>query len=151
MIDIEKVEQYAEELKNSISEIKTVLIVVDDSQLSSKLSKIGKDDNLILVGFIPSHKIEGNDIDAVKTRDLMLWLVLKKAARANDDFVSTMKECQSACKKLIKKMLEDKPMFDNKCGLMRMLKIPSITVDPVWGLNSCDGYEIEYQLKTKLF
>lgn len=151
MILIEKVEEYAQSLLSSISDLKKYYTVIDDSQLSKVLEDVSKDENLILVGFIPSHKIEGKDSDKAISRDSMLWLVLQKVSRKEDDFIETMKRCQLATKEVIKKMIADKPNFDNTCGIMRQLDVPSIEANPVWGLNSCDGYEIDYQLLTNLY
>lgn len=151
MILIEKVEDYAQTLIATIADLKTYHTVVDDSQLSKILDNVAKDENLLLVGFIPSHKLEGRNTDDVISRDSMLWLVLAKVSRSEDDFVETMKRCQLATKEVIKKMIADKPNFDDTCGPMRQLEVATIEANPVWGLNSCDGYEIDYQLKTNLY
>lgn len=151
MILIEAVEHYGNELVQAIDDLKSYHTVIDDSQLSKILNSVAKEQNLILVGFIPSHKLEGKNSDDVSSRDFMLWLVLQKVSRSEDDFIETMKRCQLATKEVIKKMIQDKPNFTDTCGPMQHLEVPTIEANPVWGLNSCDGYEIEYQLRTNIF
>lgn len=150
MIDIQKITAYTEEIKSQIPEIKSTFLVIDDSQLSNYLKETSESDNLILVGFIPSHSIDGSTDDPLTT-DSMVWLILKKTDRSQRSFIETMQECQRVTKTLVKKMINDKPSFDNSCGIMRMLQIATINIDPVWAINSCDGYEISYQLKSSIY
>jgi hypothetical protein len=152
MIDIQKVQDYAETLKTAIPEIKKTTIVVDDSQLSKELAELSPGET-ILVAFIPSHQIDGTNADVAMCTDFMLWLVLNKIDR-NDgsaEFLLKMKLAQSMTKKIIKKMLDDKSDIMQTCGLMKFLQVPSIKADPIWALNSCDGYEINYSIKNKLY
>ncbi|MFY0481470.1 hypothetical protein ACI6PS_02595 [Flavobacterium sp. PLA-1-15] len=152
MIDIAKVEAYAEELKSKIPEITSTLIVIDDTQLSKCLADFSIGD-CFLVGFIPSHQLDGTNADNAMSSDHMLWLVLNKIDRneGTDHFMIKMKLAQKITKDVIKQMLEDKPGFGGSCGIMKFLQIPTIKADPVWSLNGCDGYEINYSLKTGLY
>jgi hypothetical protein len=153
MILIEQVEQYGYKLVQDIPELKKFLLVLDDSQLTKFMSKISIDDNLILVGFIPSHETTGTNVDNVQNRDNMLWMVLNKVNRGDgmEAFVDSFKKCQLAAKEVEKQMLEDKPRFGNgQCTLMKQLEVASIKIDPVWALAGCDGYEINYSLLTPI-
>ena len=152
MIEIQKVQDYSEALKEAIPEIKKVTIVIDDSQLSKELAELRIGETL-LVGFIPSHQIEGANADSVMSMDYMLWLVLNKMDRGDGSkvFLDKMKLAQKITKDIIKKMLDDKPGFGTNCGMMKFLQVPSIKADPVWALNSCDGYEINWTLKSHLY
>lgn len=154
MILISKVQEYGENLLTKIDDLKKFIMVLDDSQLVSEMSDISEDQNLILVGFIPSHKSEGGNVDDVQNRDFMLWMVLNKVDRqqGQEAFIASFKKCQLAAKEVEKQMLADKPNLGNSpCTLMRQLQIPSISIDPVWALAGCDGYEINYQLLTPIY
>lgn len=153
MVDITKIRDYADEVLVQIPEIKKRYIVMDDSQLSKVMMDVKVSDYFILVGFIPSHKLEGANADTAKTKDRSIWLILHKVDRNKgaDYLLDMMAQNQQATKKLIQKMLNDSVMTDNTCGLMRMLEVNSITVDPVWSLAGCDGYEIYYQMKTNIY
>jgi hypothetical protein len=153
MVDLLLIKDYADQIMQEIPEFTKSLIVMDDSQLNKIISGITTKDGFVLVGFIPSHKLEGKTADDVKTKDRSLWLVLHKVDRDKglvylfDKMVSS----QALTKKLVKKMLNDSVMTDNTCGLMRMLLVPSLSIDPVWSLAGCDGYEINYELKTNTY
>ena len=154
MITIEKVELYGNKLKDLIADIKHFIMVLDDSQIVNEMKDVGEDQNLILVGFIPSHKSDGTDVDNVQNRDYMLWMILNKVDRRSGqaEFLASFKRCQSAALLIQKQMLADKPFFDaNECTMMRQLDVPTISIDPVWALAGCDGYEINYQLKTPIY
>ena len=152
MIEIQKVEEYAAEIKAAIPDITQIAIVIDDSQLSKKIADYNIGDT-ILVGFIPSHQIEGANADSAMSLDYMLWMVLNKIDRneGNDEFISKFKLAQRITKDIIRKMLVDKPGFGGTCGIMKFLQVPTIKADPVWSLNACDGYVINYSLKTGLY
>jgi hypothetical protein len=149
MILIEKVEEYGTKLLNDISVIKKFLIVCDDSQLAKEVKDYTDSDNIILVGFIPSHETIGTNVDNVQDVDVMLWLVLEKndSKGGHQATIESFKRTQLAVKAIKTQMLNDKPNFSCS-NTMKELEVASFAIDPVWGLAGCDGYEINYKLKT---
>jgi len=101
MILIPQIKQYGENLKSIIPEIKTFLMVVDDSQLVKFMNDINDDGNLILVGLIPSHSVEGQNVDNAQNRDHTIWMVLNKVDRTNgmEAFIESFAFCQMVAKK----------------------------------------------------
>lgn len=152
MITIQELQNYAADVLGNIPEFKSKFIVIDDSQLSKVMEDISFDDNLIFVAVIPSHKMNGNDSDAAMPLDLMLFMVLNRFDRkdGHEAFLESMSLCQNATKKLINKMIADKRDENQMCGLMKYLQVQSISVDPIWELLGCDGYEINFQIKSRL-
>ncbi|MCB6097725.1 hypothetical protein [Flavobacterium psychrophilum] len=153
MILLEKIEQYGAHLLAEIPDLKKFYLVVNDSQIVKVLNEINEDDNLILIGFIPSHKSEGTNQDNVQNRDFSLWMVLNKVDRndGQEAFIASFKRTQIAASAIEKQMLTDKPNFGGQCSLMRQLQVASIEINPVWALAGCDGYEINYQLLTPIY
>lgn len=153
MIQISKVKQYADSLVERIADLKTTYLVVDDAQLASIMRDVTLGDNLILVAFVPSHKTEGKDVDSVKNRDVMLWLVLSKFDKNDGQtaFIEEISRCQLAASEIQKMMLSDKVDFSSPCGLLKHLEVASVEIDPVWDLFSCLGYEINFSLKTSVY
>lgn len=152
MITISNLRTFTAEVLAEIPEFNKQLIVIDDSQLSKFMSDISEDDNLIFVAVIPSHKMNGNNSDDAMPLDLMLFMVLNKFDRQDgqEAFLNSMELCQLATKKLIDKMIANKRDETKMCGIMKFLQVQSISVDPVWELLGCDGYEINFQLKSRL-
>lgn len=152
MITIEKIEQYGNKLKDTITDIRHFIMVVDDSQLVNEVKDITDDQNLILVGFIPSHKSDGSSVDDAQNRDFTLWMILNKVDRRNQqEFIQSFKRCQAAALEIEKQMLADKPSFGNQCTMMRQLEVKSILIEPVWAFAGCDGYEINFEMKTPIY
>jgi hypothetical protein len=153
MILIEQIEQYGAHLLTEIPDLKKFILVLDDSHIVKELKDVNEDDNLILIGFIPSHKSEGTNQDNVQNRDFSLWMVLNKIDRndGQEAFIASFKRTQLAAAAIEKQMLIDKPNFGGQCSLMRQLQVASIEINPVWALAGCDGYEINYQLLTPIY
>ena len=79
-------------------------------------------------------------------------LVLKKVVRSNQNqsiFLDTIAEAQAVAKKVIDKLIEDFSA-EESCAFTRDLELSNLAAKPIWGLNSCDGYEIELSYKTDL-
>lgn len=153
MITISEIKTYAETLKDRIEAINRIEIVVDDSQLAARTKDISAKDKIVLVGFIPSHKPEGNNFDVIMSTDSCLWLLLQKndPKDGHDKFIQTMSEVQNATREVLKWMIADKTDHTDGCSLMKFLQPGSLSIDPVWGLNGSDGYEINFSLKTNLW
>ncbi len=152
MILISKVREYAAQVKAQLPEFKHDLVVIDDSQLTSKLDELPPDE-LIFVVVIPSHVLTGENVDDVRAKDFMIFMVLQKNDQdeGHDKFLEAMEKCQLAIIKLVKKMLADKSGADQQCGIMRQLEISSTAIDPVWALANCDGYEMNFKMNTSIY
>lgn len=152
MILIEKAEEYGESLKTNIAEIKKFISVCDDSQLAEDIKDFTDSDNIILVCLIPSHETAGTNVDNVQDIDVCAWLVLEKFDSKDGNTVTnqTFKRTQAAAIKIKQKMLADKPNFSCN-NTMKNLEIASITIDPIWRLAGCNGYEINYKIKTPTY
>jgi len=152
MILIDKVEEYGEKLKNDITAIRKFLMVCNDSQLAYDIKDYTDSDNIILVGLIPSNETLGTNVDDVQDLDVCAWLVLEKfdSKDGNEVTMQTFKRTQLAAIALKKQMLTDKPNFTCS-NTMKNLEVASITIDPIWRLAGCNGYEVNYKIKTPTY
>lgn len=152
MIDIEKVEEFGEYIKTKISEINKFFFIVDDSDLVKMLGDVKQTDNLLLIGFIPSHNNEGTSADNVTVDNHLVWLILHKYNK-NEGYkvmLDNLKTSQKVAKKINQLMLlatED----NGDCPKFHGIVTNSISIDPVTGLAGCDGWEINFKTNTKLF
>lgn len=146
MIDLLKVQEYMDDIKLNIPEIKTTYLVIDDSQITDIVKDLKESDNLILLGIVPSSEAEGQDEDDVKDKDIMAFLVLKKADRKvkHKTFVENLILCQKAAIAIKNKLAVDKQEYNNGCSFLNLLHVPSLRVDPIWSLAGTDGYEINF-------
>jgi len=148
MLRVNDFRNYITEIKNAIPEITNSETVMDDSQLQKFLQEQLSDTYFIL-GIIPQHKFIGN-VDALSSTDKASILVLKKVVRSDHthtDFLDTIDEAQQIAKKVFLKIIDDF-VDDDDCGFIRYLIPGETDVIPVWGNNSCDGYEIDLVFNT---
>jgi len=152
MTDLLRLQDYLAKIKSKVPAIKTAHLVIDDSQLTDIMKDLKESDNLILLALLPSHTMQGQDEDDVHSKDLMAFLVLKKADRKikHAEFINNMHSCQEATRAVITKLILDKPDFEDGCSILNMLAAASITASPIWNLAGADGYQIDFELHSNL-
>ena len=151
MVDLLQLQQYLDEVKSAVPAIKTTYLVIDDSQIVEIMKDVRESDNLILLALVPSHAVTGNNYDNSQSKDIMAFLVLKKAERKirHSEFINNLHSCQQAMRAVELKLLIDMA-DDENCSFLRQLEPSSLTIDPVWSLAGTDGYEMNFYLHTNL-
>mgnify|MGYP000545456277 CR=1 FL=1 len=148
MLKLNEFRTYIKAIETAIAEITSSETVIDDSQLSKFLQNQKGETHLIL-GIIPKHKLTGS-IDVLKSTDKASILVLQKITRDKENhtkFLDRLTESQTVAKKVTDKLLIDF-QDDDRCDFIRYLNTNSLDINPIWGLNSCDGYQIDFTLNT---
>ena len=149
MLKLNDFRNYITSFKDTVAEITQAEVVMDDSQINSFLKDQDPNTNIIL-GIIPKHNFGGN-IDTLQSSDRIAILVVRAVDRKNQDqkiFLDTIAEMQDIAQKVLDKMTADYTN-EESCSFMRYLEPDSIDVNPIWGLSGCDGYEIDFNTKTK--
>lgn len=150
MLLIPDLRSYIDSLKAFFPEIERSEVVIDDSQLTKFLQDVPDDGKFQVVGLIPKHNPFGN-IDIAQSRDRSTILLLKKVDRSSqthNNFLDAFAEAQELVRKVVLKMGADK--MSETCGIMEYLDFDSLDMDAIWQLASCDGYKIDFSLKTHL-
>jgi len=152
MVDLLQLQQYLEEVKAAVPAIKTTRLVIDDTQITEIIKEIKVSDNLILLGIVPAHQVRGTSYDNVQSKDIMAFLVLKKADRKEKHsvFITNLHKCQQAIRAVQLKLLTDMDDDENCGSFLRQLDVGSMAIDPVWQLGGADGYEINFSLYTSI-
>lgn len=148
MIQLSAFRAYVQLLEDTFPEITISKVVMDDAQINNFLEDVKESDKHVLVGIIPKHKPIG-DADWLQSKDTMSFLILKKVDRSDtthNDFLDTIQSAQDITRKIVLKMAEDNINGGNDCSIMARLDVPSIDINPIWALSSCDGYEIDFSL-----
>lgn len=135
------------EIKAEIPEIKTIIPVINDSQLVSSLEKRRKEENLLLVGVLPSHGSTGSNTDSVRETTIGQLMILEKtdySALTADEFWCLFERCYQAIKKvkeiLIRKATEDCLPY------LAHLDVNSLHIDPEWRKGECNGYSFDFDI-----
>ena len=139
---------YVNSLKLHFPEIERDHVVIDDTQLTKFLQDSPNDNKFMIVGLIPKHNPTGN-IDNLQSVDRSTILLLKKVDRSrqtHNQFLTAFAEAQALARSVSLKMGLDKMSGD--CKIMTFLNVDSLDLDAVWALSSCDGYKIDFSLKT---
>lgn len=148
MLLVNELRAYITLLENEIPEITASETVMDDSQLS-KFLKNQPSDAVVILGIIPKHNPIGS-IDNLVSQDQTSILVLNKVDRGemlHDAFLDNIERMQLIAKNLTNRLLDDAG-DEESCGFMRYLKPNTLDINPMGGLNSCDGYQIDFSLHT---
>jgi hypothetical protein len=148
MLLVNELRNYITLLKDEIPEITDSQTVMDDSQLS-KFLKDQPLDAVLIVGIIPKHKPIGST-DSLVSQDQTSILLLNKVDRAemtHDAFLDNIHRMQAIARNLTNRLRDDAD-DDECCSFMRYLKANTLDINPIWGLNSCDGYQIDFSLHT---
>jgi hypothetical protein len=148
MLKVNEFRAYITAIKEAIAEITVAETVIDDSQLAKFLQSQKGDTHLIL-GIIPKHNLSGG-FDDLKSTDRTSILILEKVTRNNNshqDFLDRIHNAQTVTQLVIDKLLLD-ANDDDRCDFIRYLEPSSFDINPIWGLNSCDGYQIDFSFKT---
>jgi hypothetical protein len=150
MLRVNDFRAYITSIKDAVEEITASETVMDNTQLSKFIDKQKTDDYLVL-GIIPKHKFAGK-AENLHTNDSTSILVLKKVVRSNHGhsvFLDRIDEAQAITQKVIYKLLDDYEGEEN-CNIMSRLIVNSFDINPIWGLNSCDGYQIDFSLNNEI-
>jgi hypothetical protein len=152
MIGINTVRQYLEHIKQALPAIKTAHLVIDDAQINEYVKDLKDKDNLILLALVPSHRPEGKDEDNVRDKDMMCFLVLKKAERKIKpaEFMDNLALCQQTAQQLRYLLIQDMDEYNDGCSFLSQLDVASISLDPTYNLGGTDGYEINFSMYSNL-
>lgn len=153
MLTINNLREFLAEIKAAIPKIKTVHLVVDDSQFIKVLSDVSVNDNFILIGIVPQFPLNGNE-DQYKWNNQLQFFLLKKSADRNTNLsqlLDILNETQEVMNEIITVMLSEKIGEDNQiCRLSNELVPGSLMVQPVWEKAQCNGWVLELDLLTSV-
>ena len=150
MIPVLRYREFLMELKFAIEEINFCEIIIDDSQFIKFLKERTKDDNVLLFGVLPQYPLEGNE-DLVKwVNQFQLFVLLKRSDRfSHDELIKNMAFTQEVVNKIVEFILTNSFGDGNLfCGVANELVNGSLLVYPVWEKAQCDGWSIEFDLRT---
>ena len=136
-----------QQLKSEFVEINSAWVVIDDSQLIKGLAEKVHEDNMFLVGVLPSYGTSGNSPDAYKDTAVSQIMILEKTGYSEledndliDLFERTYQVAKRVKESIIAKSTED-------CNsLLFNLEINSLAMDPVWKKAECNGWSLDLQI-----
>ncbi len=133
------------EIENSISEINNSFLVVDDSQMATRIENKSTDNNIMLIGVLPNYGNSGRNVDSYREVLTGQILVVEKTDYSDlseDDFTAVFERTYLAAKKVIDILVEK---AGNGCSPLSYLDVNSLEMFPVWKKAQCNGFSIEFQ------
>lgn len=140
--------EFIQETKTEIEGINRAWIVVDDSQLGQTLEQRSKEDNVYLIGVLPSYEPQVRNSDNVKDAIISQILVLEKidySELTEDEFIDVFERTYHIAKR-VEERLQNK--LDGGCffgGSMPLLE--ELEIIPVWKKSQCNGWSINFSIE----
>ena len=126
-------------------------MVVDDSELSKILKERVPEDNTFLIAIVPQFIMKGDE-DQAKWENVLMFFILDKtdySEHDRDSYLNIFVQTQAKAQAFVEKLLEDKSNQDGMfCGFLSWLDENSISVNPVWKKDGCNGWSVEINLDT---
>lgn len=146
MIDVSKLYDFIKKAKDEILEIKSVELVVDDSELVNRMESKTSLDNYILLSVVPEFDTSpSRDEDSIMHSNYLMFMVLKKLDYSNffsqDERIKFWNESQQVMKKFEEFLIEAKTTgVDGLCPEFQHLDERSIQIQPVWKFAQGNGW-----------
>ena len=150
MISITRLREFLVETKTAINGINFTELIIDDSQFISFLKERKEAENSMLFGVIPQYPLEGQEDMYEWLNQLQFFIIKKRSARfLHDELITNMEETRTLAQEFVEYVILNSVGDSNSfCGLSNELVSGSLLVKPIWNKGQCDGWAIEFDLRT---
>lgn len=150
MISINSIAEYLAECKNQFTEINRTVLLFDDGDIVNFMKDHKESDNIFMIGIIPQFDSSGTHMDNLKFNNNLAFLFLEKISYKiiHDQSLLVFHRTLELAKKFVSKLKEESG--ESSCHEMDLIEAGSIGINPVMNLASCNGWEVEFSLKTGL-
>lgn len=135
--------EYVQSIQDEIDAINRNKVIIEKDQLVKFLNSQSSAHNLLLIGLMPDFGGKGNNADEFKLVNITQFMVLKKTTYSeydHDAFVNIYEETYVVLEQILNKLLKD----SRNCTELRFLNTPSIKIEPVFNLASCNGWKLMF-------
>lgn len=157
MLPINRIREYQAEVKATLKDeqdkpiFNYVNMIIDKPNLASILKDLPEEANTYLIAVVPEFRLKGTE-DNVKAVNILSFFILNKTDYSeydHDSFIGIFVETQAKAEAFIKKLLADKANFTGAlCHFLQLLDEKSISVNPVWNMDGCNGWVVDINLDT---
>lgn len=136
------------EIKAKVAAINSAWMVIDDSQLVKTLAEKYSEDNMFLVGVLPSYGTNGSNADSYRNTTRSMLFVLEKTDYSDNDqeqFIELFERTFQAAKLIREEILN---LATESCsGFLRHIAVDSIQILPEWKKADCNGWSINFEIE----
>lgn len=150
MISITRFREFLVETKQEMEGINFAEMVIDDSQFVSFLKERKESDNAMLFGVVPQYPLDGREDMYQWINQLQFFILVKRSNRdSHDALMLNMETTRAIVQEFVEYVILNAVGESNFfCGLSNELLSGSLLVHPVWNKAQCDGWAIEFDLRT---
>lgn len=157
MLPINRIKEYQAEVKAALKDeqgnplFNYSTMIIDKKNLSSILKERDEEENSYLIAVLPEFRLKGSE-DNTKWVNILSFFILNKTDYSENDhdaYIDIFAKTQVKALAFVEKLLDDKANHTGAmCGFLNKLDENSISVNPVWNLDDCNGWVIEINLDT---
>lgn len=155
MLRVNRLREFVVEVKTAIPEIKYVQVIITNEEFVKFLEERKTSENTMLFAVIPEHGVSGQE-DRSKYENYLQFFFIDKSAEKDlkhDLKLDLYDKVQGIVSKFINLILEaksgDSDYFE-LCNMLDELNEESIEVKTFWDGVQCRGYEVLFDLKTRI-
>lgn len=155
MLRVNRLREFVVEVKTAIPEIKYVQVIITNEEFVKFLEERKTSENTMLFAVIPEHGVSGQE-DRTKYENYLQFFFIDKSAEKDlkhDLKLDLYDKVQLTVSKFINLILEAKSGdsdFFESCNMLDELNEESIEVKTFWDGVQCRGYEVLFDLKTRI-
>lgn len=155
MLRVNRLREFVVEVKTAIPEIKYVQVIITNEEFVKFLEERKTSENTMLFAVIPEHGVSGQE-DRSKYENYLQFFFIDKSAEKDlkhDLKLDLYDKVQVTVSKFINLILEAKSGdsdFFESCNMLDELNEESIEVKTFWDGVQCRGYEVLFDLKTRI-
>jgi hypothetical protein len=155
MVPILQYKAFWEYLITIVSGIDRARLAFDLEDFSEIIKEIEADE-VVLLAVMPSSDTEATSFDDYEEIDTVYVYLLKKCNPADlthDEVIAEMAAIQLIMHNVKHKLIELSADHEHQCsnaliGLMKDLMVGTMRTDPEYNLMGCNGYALNFKLKT---
>ena len=144
MILISEFKTYVEEKKNALPLVNFAKVVVKEDEVTKFLQSVKSTDNQIMVAVMPDARSNARDEDNVRLNNATGFMFLEKTdygAEKYEKWLDVFERTQESAVAFMRQLIYDRT--NGPCDFVRWLDVSNISIEPVSGLASCNGWLVE--------
>lgn len=149
MILIPELNQYVTQIREAIPAIKTSHLLLNEAEVVKYLLEMKKTDNQLMLVIIPDARTKAKNEDNILMNNAVGFFFLEKTELSQSqraDWLAIFERTQATAVEFIRKLIRDKNY--GSCGFNRDLDVNNISIEPITGLASCNGWTVEVYFDT---
>ena len=155
MLRVNRLREFVVEVKTAIPAIKYTQVIITNDEFVKFLEERNTSENTLLFAVIPEHGVTGQE-DKTKYENYLQFFFIDKSAEKDlkhDAKLDLYNKIQNIVSDFIQLILEaksgDSDIFES-CSMLDELNEESIEIKTFWDGLQCRGYEVLFDLKTKI-